>query len=113
MVKKITIKDLNEMVKDNKTPLVIDCYADWCMPCRQSSPQFEVLSNKYKQEARFVKVNVDEQPAIANAFRVTGVPSFIIMRGNKAVRKVVGANLKKLESLLQKELKNNPYPSID
>ncbi|MHA1991058.1 MAG: thioredoxin family protein [Candidatus Hodarchaeales archaeon] len=110
MVKKITTKELNEMVKDNSTPLVIDCYADWCMPCKQSSPQFEVLSKKYKEEARFVKVNVDEQPAIANAFRVTGVPSFFILEGKKVVKKVVGANLKKLENLLKKEL--TKYPNI-
>lgn len=110
MVKKITTKDLNEIVKDKSTPIVIDCYADWCQPCRYSSPQFETLSKKYLNKARFVKVNIDEQPAISKAFRVTGVPSFFILEGKKVIRKVVGADLNKLENLLKKEL--SKYPNI-
>lgn len=112
MVEKISVKDLNSLVKDNSSPLVIDCYADWCMPCKYSSPQFEVLSRKYPQ-ARFVKVNVDEEPAISQAFRVSAVPSFFILEGKKVKRRVLGANIKKLEGLLVKELKNYPNLSVN
>ena len=65
---------------------------------------------KYLNKARFVKVNIDEQPAISKAFRVTGVPSFFILEGKKVIRKVVGADLNKLENLLKKEL--SKYPNI-
>ena len=84
MVKEITTKDLNEMVKDNSTPIVIDCYADWCQPCKYSSPLFEKMSKEYPS-AKFVKVNVDEQPQLAGAFQVRGVPSFFVLRGKNVV----------------------------
>ena len=103
MVKKVTTEEFKQLIQDDSVPLVVDCYADWCMPCKISSPQFEKLSKKYPQ-ARFVKVNVDEEPGIAAAFQVRGVPSFFILRGNHVVGAVVGADIRKLESLLQKEL---------
>ena len=106
MVQKIGKNELNQLVKNNSKPLVIDCYADWCGPCKMSSPQFETLSKKYPN-AQFVKVNVDEEQAISYAFKIRAVPSFFILRGNKIVRKVEGANIPKLESLLVKELKEN------
>lgn len=111
MVQKIgSVKEFNSLTQDITSPIVVDCYADWCMPCRYSSPQFEALSKKYPN-ARFVKVNVDEQPKIAQAFQVTGVPSFFILSGKKIVKKVVGADIKKLEGMLQEQLKKHPPAS--
>jgi thioredoxin 1 len=103
MVKKIDLKEFQELIEDDSTPLVVDCYADWCMPCKYSSPQFEKLSKDYP-ESRFVKVNVDEQPEIAGAFQVRGVPSFFILKGKTVVGNVVGADIKKLEKMIKKEL---------
>lgn len=103
MVKKIDLKEFEELIEDDSTPLVVDCYTDWCMPCKYSSPMFEDLSKKFP-EARFVKVNVDEQPQIAGAFQVRGVPSFFILKGKTVVGSVVGADIKKLEKFVQKEL---------
>jgi len=102
LVEKITTARFKELIKSDEMPLVVDCYADWCMPCKMSSPAFAKMSEKYEGKAKFVKVNVDEEPAVSQAFSIRGVPSFFIMKGNKIKEAIVGADLKKLEASLQK-----------
>ncbi|OLS21316.1 MAG: Thioredoxin C-1 [Candidatus Heimdallarchaeota archaeon LC_3] len=103
MVDKIDLKEFQELIQNDSTPLVVDCYADWCQPCKYSSPLFEKMSKEFPL-AKFVKVNVDEQPQLAGAFQVRGVPSFFVLRGKNVVGSVVGADIKKLEKLVRKEI---------
>lgn len=103
MVEKINTQKFKELIQKDEI-LVVDCYADWCMPCKMSSPAFAKMGDKYTGQAKFVKVNVDEEPAVSHAFNIRGVPSFAILRGNKIKEMVVGADLKKLEKSLQKIL---------
>lgn len=100
MVEKINTAQFKELIQDKNSLLVVDCYADWCMPCKMSSPAFAKMGDKYTGKAKFVKVNVDEEPAVSHAFNIRGVPSFAILRGNKIKEMVVGADLKKLEKSL-------------
>ena len=104
MVEKINTAQFKTLIQDKNSLLVVDCYADWCMPCKMSSPAFAKLGEKYKGKAKFVKVNVDEEPSVSQAFNIRGVPSFAILRGNKIKEMVVGADLRRLESSLQKIL---------
>ena len=111
MVQKVnSVDEFKELLNDESTPLVVDCYADWCPPCKVSSPQFEAMSKKYDQ-ARWVKVNVDEQPEIAGAFQVHAIPSFFVMRGKTLLGAVVGADTKKLEKIVEKAL-SSPTPIV-
>lgn len=106
MVKKITTAEFKELIKDDSRLLVVDLFADWCGPCRVSSPQFEKLSKKYNEkEALFVKVDVDVEVAIAQSFNVRSIPAFFILRVNKILASTVGANVKKVESDLNQLLK--------
>ena len=111
MVDKINTAEFKEIIK-NDTITVVDCYADWCMPCKMSSPAFAKMSTKYTGKARFVKVNVDEEPAVSQAFNIRGVPSFFILQGNKIKEMIVGADLRKLEASLQKILAKQDDQSI-
>lgn len=106
MVDKVNTAQFKSLIADPKNTLVVDCYADWCMPCKMSSPAFAKMSTKYTDKAKFIKVNVDEEPSIAHAFNVRGVPSFFILQGNKIKEMIVGADLKKLEASLQKLIAN-------
>ena len=109
-VKKVNTAELKELIKKNSQPLVIDMYADWCMPCRHSSPQFAKLSKKYKN-SNFVKINVDEEPGVAQSFGVRGVPSFFILKGNKIQASIVGADVKKVEKELNKVIEKK-FPQL-
>ena len=58
-------------------PCIIDFYADWCGPCRLLSPTVEKIANEYKGKIDVYKVNVDEQPELANAFGISGIPAIL------------------------------------
>jgi thioredoxin 1 len=71
-------KDL-EATLDKPGVVLIDCWAPWCAPCRAFTPIFERVSERHP-DATFMKVNVDEEPEIARAFGVRGIPTLVVFR---------------------------------
>lgn len=108
MARVINEKEFADIIKANtqsnsSRPLVVDCFTDWCPPCKASAPIFEKFSQKYS-DADFVKINVDKNQGVANKLRVQGVPTFAIIIGNKLVSKIVGADMRKLETEIKKAI---------
>ena len=99
--KKVTTSEFKELIQDDSSLIVVDAYADWCGPCKYSSPKFEKLAQKYEGKAKFIKINVDEEVGLANSFQIRTIPSFFILRGNKILASTIGANVKKVESDLK------------
>ena len=86
-------------------PVVVDFWADWCMPCRMMGPVMEELSQAYEGRARFAKVNVDEDPQIASRYGIMSIPQFLIFKNGTRVEKIVGAvGRDPLENALKKYL---------
>ena len=84
-------------------PVLIDFWADWCMPCRMMAPVMDELSQGYAGKALFGKVNVDENPQIASRYGILSIPHFLIFKNGTLVKKIVGAvGRDPLESALQK-----------
>ncbi|MHA1215520.1 MAG: thioredoxin family protein [Candidatus Hodarchaeales archaeon] len=109
MVQVINDSEFAERIKENvasnsSRPLVVDCFTDWCPPCKASAPIYEQLSRKYGDKADFVKINVDHNQVVASKLRVQGVPTFAIIVGNKVKARIVGANMRKLENEIRKVL---------
>ena len=71
--------------------VMIDFYAEWCGPCKRIKQFYENLSNMYPQ-IKFAKVDVDEAEDIATRFNVSSLPTFILLRGGKELRRVEGAS---------------------
>ena len=69
--------------------LVIDFWAPWCGPCRTMAPQFERAA-QLRPRYRFAKVNVDEQPTVANAFQVRSIPTLVVLRDGEPVAAEAG-----------------------
>jgi len=70
--------------------VVVDFYADWCMPCRQLSPMLEEIARKHPEKAAFYKVDVDRHQALARAYRVTGIPHVAFIRNHETVHRIIG-----------------------
>jgi thioredoxin 1 len=73
-----------------KGNVVVDFWAPWCGPCRMLGPVLEEAS-KSQTDTTFVKVNVDEQPEIAQRFGVRGIPTLVYFKDGKQVSESVGA----------------------
>ncbi|ORX88840.1 thioredoxin-like protein, partial [Basidiobolus meristosporus CBS 931.73] len=82
--------------------IIVDFYAIWCGPCKVISPKFEEFSDKYSGKAYFIKVDVDRFPNIVQPLSVSAMPTFMVFKNSQKVDEVVGADVKKLELMIQK-----------
>ena len=96
---KITATNYDELVARADKPVLLDFWAEWCGPCRMVSPVVEEIAASHPEIA-VGKVNVGEEPALAQAFRVQSIPMLVLLRDNAVVAAAVGAQSK--EQLEQK-----------
>ena len=84
------------VVKTATVPVLVEFYADWCGPCKQVGPVVEALSNELGSKGRVVRINVDQQPALAGEHGIRGIPTFIAYRNGREIRRESGAIPKSL-----------------
>jgi thioredoxin 1 len=90
MSKEITEKNFVETISSEGVVLV-DCWAQWCAPCRALIPIIDELSNEYEGKAIIGKLEVDANQAIANQYGIRSIPTILIFKGGKLVDTTVGA----------------------
>ena len=81
-----------EVIKSEK-PVLVDFWAEWCMPCRMVGPVVQQVADE-TPTAKVGKVNVDEQQELAMQFGVMSIPTLIVFKNGKAVNQVVGVQPK-------------------
>jgi thioredoxin 2 len=72
-------------------PVVVDLWAPWCGPCRMIAPVLDELVQRHAGRLKVVKVNVDEEPALAARFGARSIPLLVVLRDGREVDRVVGA----------------------
>ena len=91
-VLKVT-KENFDSVKSSDKKVLLDFYADWCGPCRMMSPIVDEIAQE-RSDIVVGKINVDEQPELAEAFEVFSIPTLVIMKGGEVLEKTAGARPK-------------------
>lgn len=89
-VKEISGAEFDSVIKDNKI-VVVDFFAEWCMPCLMMVPVIEELTQAYAGKITFVKMNVDENRQVAEHFKVMSIPTLIVFKGGKDIKRITGA----------------------
>jgi thioredoxin 1 len=89
MVTELTNGKFNEFIKEGN--VLIDFYADWCMPCVMMGPVVEEISEKFGKKLKVGKVNVEDGHEIAQKFNVSSIPNFVLFKEGKVVANFVGA----------------------
>ncbi len=78
----VTAENFEAEVLNSEKPVLIDFWATWCGPCRMLAPIIEEIANE-REDIKVCKVNVDDQPALANAFRIESIPTLVVLKDGK------------------------------
>ena len=88
---KITTSDqFEDDVLRSSIPVLIDFHASWCGPCKASVPALEDAAREFEGEIAFVKVDIDQEPKLAEAYNVQSVPTFILIKDREPVERFMG-----------------------
>ena len=82
----------NEVLNSDK-PVLLDFWASWCAPCRMVVPIVEEIASE-RRDIKVGKINVDEEPELANKFSIMSIPTLVVMKNGKIVQQVSGARPK-------------------
>ncbi len=79
--------DLDDVLNNAETPVVLDFYSDRCPPCRELAPVLEKIAEEYRGRLKFVKIDCQESPALPHAYQVRAIPMIIVfVKGEEKVR---------------------------
>lgn len=85
--------NFQDEVINSEKPVLLDFWASWCGPCRMVAPVVEEIAQE-RPDIKVGKVNVDEQPELANQFGVMSIPTLVVMKNGKIVNQATGARPK-------------------
>jgi len=92
--KSVTDATFVQDVLQSDKPVLVDFWAEWCAPCRKVEPLLMEIATELADRVEIVKLNIDENPETAMAYRVMSVPTLTIFKGGEPVQSVAGARPK-------------------
>jgi len=100
----ITLEDgtFDKEVLKSDTPVLVDFWAGWCVPCKAIAPVVDALATKYKGKLKVAKLDVDQHQMIPQQFGIRSIPTLLLFKGGRVVDTVVGGDRSRLEESVRK-----------
>ncbi len=93
----LTEEEFNEIISNGHKLVVVDFFAEWCMPCVIMSPIIEELAESITmKEVKFVKMNADDNPRLSQKYKISSIPCLVIFKKGKEVGRIVGGQAKEV-----------------
>lgn len=90
-IHQLSAADFESEVIGSELPVLVDFWAEWCEPCKRMDPLLKELAGEMQGRLRVAKLNVEAHPAIANQFRVRGLPTFMLFKNGQVQGTQIGA----------------------
>jgi thioredoxin 1 len=87
----LTTSTFDEVVKASDVPVVVDFWAEWCGPCKMIAPILDEIATEQAGKVKIAKLNVDNDPELAQRFDVMSIPTLIVFKNGQAAKRMVGA----------------------
>jgi thioredoxin 1 len=94
MATAITEQTFEQEVLQNDTPVIVDFWAEWCGPCHAVAPVLDRIADERAGDLKLVKVNVDEEPALAQRYGIVSIPTIILFQNGEPAAAAIGAQPK-------------------
>lgn len=88
----VTDADFETKILQSPTPVLLDCWADWCGPCHALAPTIDALARDYAGRVTVAKLDVDANPATADRFEIRGIPTLLLFRDGQLVDRLTGVH---------------------
>lgn len=87
----LTAANVATTLNHNDIPVVVDCWAPWCGPCRSFAPTFEKAASELEPHYRFAKLNTEQEENVASRWQIRSIPTLILFKGGKESTRISGA----------------------
>ncbi|MGH3023063.1 MAG: thioredoxin [Gaiellaceae bacterium] len=96
MADKVTEQSWEQDVLQSDKPVLVDFWAEWCGPCHAVAPVLDRIADERADELRVVKVNIDEEPELAQRYGILSIPTIVLFKGGQPAAAAIGAQPKRM-----------------
>ena len=112
-VRELTDENWDREVLQAPGTVLVDFWAPWCPPCRMIAPSIDALGAEFQGRAKVGKLNVDDNPRVAERYRISSIPTLLVFRGGQLAEQRVGALPKaEIASLIERQLATSGAGSV-